>query len=331
MSDVMTRSARPKIRALPAHRKVFTATQEIPWTAGPLEKTWFKLLRIDRETGGTSMLFRVDREAKQAPIHKHIGCIEGYISKGDFAYGEDKGKVGSYLYEQNGSIHQPTTAAGFEAFLINRGTLIGYHPDGRPAAMVDASTYYQLAKANGAASHLTEFDPIYGPARSTLPNPFENMPDQQIVRTDNSVIEECLPDRPVFFDTQSVEWTPWIMEGTRFKLLHVNEETGGWSMMLKVAPGQQAAVHHHIGSIEGYIVEGSFYYGPDDKGGPGDYVYEPAEAIHEPKTDEGFTMFAVFNGPVVGYTDDGQIDGVTDQETMLELARASGVATHIDC
>ncbi|MCA0186984.1 MAG: hypothetical protein LCH90_13445, partial [Proteobacteria bacterium] len=77
-----------------------------------------------------------------------------------------------------------------------------------------------------------------------------------------------------FVDLSAVPWTPWVMEGTYFKLLAVNELSGGFSMLLKVDPGVQAPVHAHIGSAEAYLVEGGFYYEKDDPGYVGYYTYE---------------------------------------------------------
>ncbi|MEM9706844.1 MAG: cupin domain-containing protein [Pseudomonadota bacterium] len=314
---------------------VFFDPSTLPWTPGPLERTWFKLLNINPESGGSTMLLRVAPESRAA-IHKHIGSVEGYIYEGEFAYGDDKGAAHSYLYEENGSIHEPTSGVGFEAFLLSRGATIGFHPNGDPAVSIDAAVYYQLAKANGAANHLKRFDSIYGDARRSLHNPFAHLLSDtggtgagQLVASAPSSVKERRPDRRAFTDTNDIPWAPWVMEGTWFKLLHLNNETGGWSMMLKVRPGQKAVIHHHIGSIEGFMVEGEFGYGEADRGAAGAYVYEAAEALHTPNTESGFTMFTVFNGPIAGYDDAGRLSGIVDQDVMLQLARDHNAVQHL--
>ena len=40
--------------------------------------------------------------------------------------------------------------------------------------------------------------------------------------------------RPVFFDPSSLPWTRWVMPGTYFKLLNLNDIQGSFTMLLKV-------------------------------------------------------------------------------------------------
>ncbi len=132
-----------------------------------------------------------------------------------------------------------------------------------------------------------------------------------------------------FVDLSTVPWTPWVMEGTYFKLLAVNELSGGFSMLLKVDPGVQAPVHAHIGSAEAYLVEGGFYYEKDDPGYAGHYTYERGGSVHQPVSPQGCVMFAVTHGPLAGCNPDGSIGAVVDCRLMLQLAEAQGVAGHV--
>ncbi|MCB1697015.1 MAG: 2,4'-dihydroxyacetophenone dioxygenase family protein [Halioglobus sp.] len=136
--------------------------------------------------------------------------------------------------------------------------------------------------------------------------------------------------RSAFFDADSLEWTPWVMPDTWFKLLGINTVTGGFSMILKVAPNNVAPIHGHIGSVEGIILEGGFAY-DDDWGYAGYYVNEPAGINHKPVTGkDGLVMFAVIHGPLVGYNNDGSVALVLDARAMYQLAEAAGFASHID-
>ncbi len=137
------------------------------------------------------------------------------------------------------------------------------------------------------------------------------------------------PHRPAFFDPGALPWTDWVMPGTYFKLLNINELTGGFTMILKVDPDITAPVHHHIGGIEAYITEGEFGYGAHDRGGVGSYVLEAGGSIHEPDSPGGVTMFAIAHGPLVGYDEDGGIGAVVDGRFMYELAKRNNVADHI--
>jgi len=135
--------------------------------------------------------------------------------------------------------------------------------------------------------------------------------------------------KSAFFKQEELDWTPWVMEDTWFKLLSVNPVSGGFSMMLKVGPNNVAPIHGHIGLVEGIILEGGFAY-EDDWGHAGDYVCEPAGINHKPITGpDGMMMFAVIHGPLTGYNDDGSIAIVLDAKAMYDLAEAAGAAGHV--
>ncbi|MCB1729937.1 MAG: 2,4'-dihydroxyacetophenone dioxygenase family protein [Halieaceae bacterium] len=136
--------------------------------------------------------------------------------------------------------------------------------------------------------------------------------------------------KSAFFKQKELEWTPWVMEGTWFKLLSINPVSGGFTMMLKVEPNNIAPVHGHIGLVEGIILEGGFAY-EEDWGLAEDYVCEPAGINHKPVTGpEGMVMFAVVHGPLTGYQDDGSIAAVVDSQYMYQLAEQAGAAAHIE-
>jgi len=150
----------------------------------------------------------------------------------------------------------------------------------------------------------------------------------QLKRSENSVVKVVKPRNSVFLDVNKLPWLPWVIEGTHFKLLNVDMKTGGYSMILKVDPGNEAPVHGHVGAVEGLILEGEFGY-DDDRGPNMHYVWEPAGAIHQPDSPDGFTMFAVMHGPLLGYNDDGSIAAVVDGKMMYQMALEGGVAEHL--
>ncbi|WP_197524028.1 2,4'-dihydroxyacetophenone dioxygenase family protein [Cupriavidus sp. USMAHM13] len=132
-----------------------------------------------------------------------------------------------------------------------------------------------------------------------------------------------------FIDADAIPWTPWVMAGTYFKLLAVNELSGGFTMLLKVDAGTKAPVHAHLGSAEAFLLEGGFYYDADDPGQAGCYTYEAGGAVHEPVSPQGCIMFAVSHGPLGGCDAQGQVNAVVDCRTMLALAEANGTAGHV--
>ncbi|MBN7799069.1 cupin domain-containing protein [Parahaliea mediterranea] len=146
----------------------------------------------------------------------------------------------------------------------------------------------------------------------------------------NNPIQINVPHKPTFFDPATIPWTEWVMPGTYFKLLTVREHSGGFSMLLKVDPNTEAPPHHHIGNAEAFILEGEFGYGEDDRGGVWTHSLEPGGAIHVADSPTGVIMFAVGDGPIVGYNDDGSVGAVVDCRLMYELAKANNAADHIE-
>ncbi|MEM8750788.1 MAG: 2,4'-dihydroxyacetophenone dioxygenase family protein [Pseudomonadota bacterium] len=135
---------------------------------------------------------------------------------------------------------------------------------------------------------------------------------------------------PTFTRTDKIDWKPWVMEGVHYKLLSLDDKNNGFTCLLKVEPGTVAPVHHHLGAIEVYVLEGEIYYEEADKGGPGDYIYEPAGDIHRPVSPAGCVLFCVFYGPIAGLDDDGNIAGIVDAKLMRAMANEHGVAAHLD-
>ncbi|WP_374764109.1 2,4'-dihydroxyacetophenone dioxygenase family protein [Yunchengibacter salinarum] len=154
------------------------------------------------------------------------------------------------------------------------------------------------------------------------------MSTAQLQKSDTSAIKPVKPRFPAFFDPGTLDWAPWVMEGTWFKLLNVDMKTGGFTMLLKVDADNEAPVHGHLGAVEAYVLEGEFGY-EEDRGGVGSYVYEEAGSIHMPTAPDGTVMFAIAHGPLTGYNDDGSIAGVIDASVMLTMAREAGAADHV--
>ncbi len=145
----------------------------------------------------------------------------------------------------------------------------------------------------------------------------------------NNTISTTNTTKPSFLKASSIEWSPWVIEGTHFKLLAIDVRSGGFSMLLKVDPDDGAPAHYHVGAVEGVILEGGFGY-DNDRGGVGDYICEQGGVVHEPDSPNGTVMFAIAHGPLVGYNPDGTVAAVVDAKLMVKMARETGQAGHID-
>ncbi|MEM9531476.1 MAG: cupin domain-containing protein [Pseudomonadota bacterium] len=132
-----------------------------------------------------------------------------------------------------------------------------------------------------------------------------------------------------FVDPDTIDWSPWVMEGTWFKLLNFDPKTGGFTMLLRVNPNNEAPIHGHIGDVEGWILKGGFSY-EDDHGLAGYYVLERGGINHMPSTGpDGMEMLAIAHSPLVGFNDDGSVGAVVDAKLMYTLAKDSGAANHL--
>lgn len=157
------------------------------------------------------------------------------------------------------------------------------------------------------------------------------MNDMQLKTTsaDAKVNDMLTLPYPTFVRAGDIPWKPWVMEGVEYKLLALDPKTNGFTCMLRVQPGVTAPVHHHLGAIEVYVVEGEICYVDSDMGRQGDYMYEPAGDIHRPVSHTGCILFAVFHGPIAGLNDDGSIAGIVDAKMMREMAEAHGTAQYL--
>lgn len=152
----MKRSDASTVTATKPHRPAFFDPGKLPWLPWVMEGTWFKLLNVNPVSGGFTMLLKVEAD-NHAPVHGHLGAVEGWMIEGGFGYGEDRGRAGHYVLESGGIRHEPDTDSdGMVMFAIAHGPLCGYNDDGSIAGVVDAKVMYELATAGGAVDHITK-------------------------------------------------------------------------------------------------------------------------------------------------------------------------------
>ena len=112
----------------------------------------------------------------------------------------------------------------------------------------------------------------------------------------------------------------WIQsgEGNEFKVLRISKETGAWSALIRAKKGQVNPPHTHLGAADFYVISGGFDY----RGGSareGDWVYEPAGAVHEATSHPVDTIYlANVYGPVGFHDAEGNIAQVLDWR-MIQL------------
>lgn len=113
----------------------------------------------------------------------------------------------------------------------------------------------------------------------------------------------------------------WIDSGAgnQFKVLRVSKETGAWSALIKAPAGQVNAPHTHLGPADFYVISGQIDY----RGGcarTGDWIYEPAGAIHEATSHPVETVYlANVYGPVAIHGKDGTYSSILDWRAVKAM------------
>lgn len=118
---------------------------------------------------------------------------------------------------------------------------------------------------------------------------------------------------------------PWIdlgtgLEGNRIKVLRISEETGSYSLLIHARAGTVNQAHVHSGPADFYILQGRLEYRLGEAKA-GDWMYEPAGAVHDATTATEDTLYlANVHGPVIFHKPDGSLDYVQDWRTIKGLA-----------
>ena len=104
MTSQLKRSENSTVKATEKDRPAFFNPSKLPWTDWVMPGTWFKLLNVNGVTGGFTILLKFEGN-NMAPVHGHIGAVEGFMLEGGFGYGSDRGRAGDYVYEGAGIRH----------------------------------------------------------------------------------------------------------------------------------------------------------------------------------------------------------------------------------
>lgn len=139
------------------------------------------------------------------------------------------------------------------------------------------------------------------------------------------VITHSAPDDP--------HWVP-LAPGVAFRPLMFDVRDGGWSTLLRVAPGCQLARHYHTATVHGFTLKGSWRYPEHDwVAREGTYIFEPPGEAHTLVVDEGgeeMITFFVTQGSLIFTDAEGRQTGYEDVFTRLAQARAHFEAAGLD-
>ncbi len=269
------------------------------------------VLRVSKETGFFSILLKAPAGQVNAP-HTHIGAADFYVISGGFDYRGGSARAGDWVYEPAGAIHDATSHPEDTIYLANSYGPIAFHgKDGGYSSITDWRAIKAMAdragqpRPNGSqrTSRPRPEAAASGAPRVGAPMAFDAL-DASLVRTHER---------------------PWLDMGggNQVIVLRVSKETGFFSLLIKAPAGQVNAPHTHIGAADFYVISGGFDY----RGGSartGDWVYEPAGAVHEATTHPMDTVYLANSyGPVAFHGKNGGIAGLFDWRTIAALAERS--------
>jgi 2,4'-dihydroxyacetophenone dioxygenase len=113
--------------------------KEMQWLPWAMRGAHFKLLNADPGSGRFALMIKFD-PGTVAPVHRHVGAVEGYILEGSFHYRDEphiRFSAGCYLLENAGAVHQPESPEGALMFAVFHGPVEGLKKDGNVAATLD--------------------------------------------------------------------------------------------------------------------------------------------------------------------------------------------------
>lgn len=102
---------------------------------------------------------------------------------------------------------------------------------------------------------------------------------------------------------------PWLPLGPGFtvRLLHMDEKTGHFTVMIRAEAGSILPRHKHLGSAEIYVMNGAGLHPQTGAFKAGDYIFEEEGAIHDDvQFHEDCTLLMVNYGPSAFLSPDNQ-------------------------
>jgi len=125
-----------------------TAARDTLFSCDPAQLEWlpwaipgasFKLLHADADSGRFSLLIKIEADV-DAPMHRHVGAVEGMVLEGSFHY-HDQPELhytpGTYLLEKDGAVHKPISPQGAVMFAVFHGPVEGLDDAGNVIGRID--------------------------------------------------------------------------------------------------------------------------------------------------------------------------------------------------
>jgi anti-sigma factor ChrR (cupin superfamily) len=104
-----------------------------------------KILRVNEETGFFHLLIKA-KAGQVNPAHTHLGPADFYVIEGGFDFRGGSARVGDWVYEPTGAVHEATTHPLDTIYLANVYGPVAFHkPNGDIAGILDWRAMKALA------------------------------------------------------------------------------------------------------------------------------------------------------------------------------------------
>ncbi|MEV0032116.1 cupin domain-containing protein [Nocardia sp. NPDC050793] len=129
-------------------------------------------------------------------------------------------------------------------------------------------------------------------------------------------------DHGLTIATDEIPFKP-VADGVEIRVVYADEESGVWTVMVHAKPGSVLPRHRHVSGTELYILQGAGEHPQTGAFKAGDYVLEPAGAVHEPLVHPEETMLIMRSaGEIAFLADDGATTLVLSAGMLKRLAAA---------
>lgn len=120
-------------------------------------------------------------------------------------------------------------------------------------------------------------------------------------------------------DTESIAFKP-LAPNVNMRVVHL-DDSGSWTIMINALPGSVLPRHQHLSQAEIYILEGKGSHPQTGDYKKGDYVIEPANAIHDAVLfEEEVLLIMRSTGDVAFLTEDNNVMFMMDRGMLTGFA-----------
>ena len=126
-----------------------------------------------------------------------------------------------------------------------------------------------------------------------------------------------------FVDPQNLAWEKTRYPGIEQKVLLVDQKTGLFTALMRMAPGAHLPDHEHVKIEQTYIVEGSLVC-PEGECHAGQFVWRPAGSRHHAWAGaKGGVFLAMFQVPNKFFESDGRVIDARGNDWEKSWGKAS--------